>query len=78
MGIPAGFIYKTRNDQSVAIWHRTKLAVILRGSKAAKFLAEAKTSEPAALQLTMARLTGNYKRGNERGVTEHPRNQPDS
>lgn len=39
---------------------------------AARFLAEAETSDP---QLVMARWTGNYKRGNERTARHHPRNR---
>ncbi len=75
MGTPTGFTYRARNDDSVAITHHGKPAAVLRGAKAVKFLAEANTCEPSALQSAMARLTGNYKRGNERGASEHRRNQ---
>ena len=40
-----------------------------------EFLAEAEDGSESDLQQTMARLTGNYKRGNERLASQHPRNR---
>ncbi|MEJ7757607.1 MAG: hypothetical protein WKF83_16020 [Nocardioidaceae bacterium] len=42
------------------------------GAAAGKFLSEVEDDDPQEL---MARLTGNYKRGNERTAREHPRNR---
>jgi hypothetical protein len=50
----------------VTIFHYDKKATILRGQKAAEFCQEAEECSFAEMQQLMARLTGNYKRGNER------------
>ena len=62
MGQPHGFTYEIRGGD-VVISHHGRRATILRGQKAQQFLADADSGDP---QLLMARLTGNYKRGNER------------
>ena len=68
MGSPAGFAWVRRKNGDVAISHHGRHATTLRGSKAQSFVEEldgiAVTSDAA--QQRMARLTGNYKRGNER------------
>lgn len=71
MGSPHGFAYTERQDGAVVITHHGRPAATLRGSRAAQFLREA-AQDP---QLAMARWTGNYKRGNERGARQHPRNR---
>ncbi|HEX6947794.1 MAG TPA: hypothetical protein VF246_10640 [Acidimicrobiia bacterium] len=48
------------------ITHHGRIAATLRGDKAVKFRASAALLDHGALQLLMARLTGNYKRGDER------------
>jgi hypothetical protein len=68
-----GFEYRARKSGEVEIRHHGRLAGILRGMEAAEFLAEADASSDAELQQTMARLTGNYKRGNERTAADHPK-----
>lgn len=67
---PAGFIYQTVGDD-VVITHHGRRATTLRGAAARAFLVEVETADP---QLLMARLTGNYKHGNERTAKNHPRN----
>jgi hypothetical protein len=59
---PTGFAWKRRKNGDVVITHHGRSATVLRGRKAAKFLAEVDSVDDQAL---MARLTGNYKRGNE-------------
>ncbi|WP_189133355.1 hypothetical protein [Wenjunlia tyrosinilytica] len=68
---PTGFDHRERGDGSVVILHHGSVATVLRGGRAARFLAEVRAGEP---QLVMARWTGNYRRGNERTAAEHPRN----
>ncbi|WP_020391023.1 hypothetical protein [Kribbella catacumbae] len=58
-------------DGTVRITHHGKPATVLRGARAAEFLAEV-DDDP---QEVMARWTGNYKRGNERMGKNHPRNR---
>lgn len=71
MSKPEGFEYRLRGTD-VVITHRGKPATTLRGERAATFLADIEHSNPQEL---MARLTGNYRRGNERLARNHPRNQ---
>ena len=54
------------------ITHRGTVAGRLSGAAAQRFLVDVQTQDP---QLLMARLTGTYKRGNERAARQHPRNQ---
>ncbi len=70
-----GFTWRRRKNGEVEILHRGKLASTLRGHDAADFLAEAGGSELIELQPLMARITGNYKHGNERTAAKHPRNK---
>ena len=74
-GPDLGFTYRVRKRGEIEIRHRGVVAAILRGRAAADFLAEAESGFAAA-QGAMARLTGNYKRGNERAARRHPRNRP--
>jgi hypothetical protein len=59
---PTGFEYVVRG-RDVLITHRGRTAATLRGATAERFLARVARDDP--LQV-MARVTGNYKRGNER------------
>ena len=61
------------DNGTVTITHHGRPAGTLRGAAAARFLAAvARGDDP---QLLMARVTGNYKHGNERRAREHPRNR---
>ncbi len=59
----------------ISIFYRGRKATTLRGSKASQFEQALATRSPAELQQLMARLTGNFKRGNERVARNHPRNR---
>lgn len=63
MGGPEGFEYKVRKNGQVVITHNGRKATVLRGDRAHKFLNRVKTRDP---QEVMAKVTGNYKRGNEK------------
>jgi hypothetical protein len=62
---PTGFRFTANNNNDVAIFHHGRTAANLRGSKARAFLDYAATANNDELQHRMARLTGNYKHGNE-------------
>jgi hypothetical protein len=62
-----------RKNGEVELWHHGRLASTLRGRDATDFLARVASLDEAAAQQLMARLTGNYKRGNERAAAQHPR-----
>lgn len=71
MPAPQGFEYRTDQSGTVTVLHHGKVAATLRGATAARFLAEVDGGDA---QLLMARVTGNYRRGNERTARQHPRN----
>nr|WP_195210287.1 hypothetical protein [Actinomarinicola tropica] len=75
MPAPEGFSYAVRKDGDVVIEHHGRVATVLRGRRAAGFLADAEGATAAERQELMARLTGNYRRGNERRAAQHPRNR---
>ena len=68
---PEGFAYEVRGSE-VVISHHGRRATVLRGAAAAGFLADVEDDDEQEL---MARVTGNYRRGNERTAKIHPRNQ---
>ncbi|GAB3994839.1 hypothetical protein [Nocardioides marmoraquaticus] len=71
MGEANGFEYDVVGD-TVVVTHHGRRATVLRGRRAQQFLADVEDDDPQEL---MARLTGNYKRGNERVARQHPRNR---
>jgi hypothetical protein len=71
MADPQGFSYEVRGSE-VAVFHHSRRATTLRGAAAGRFLRAVKEDDP---QQVMARVTGNYKRGNERMGRDHPRNR---
>ena len=75
MGVPEGFSYSVSKAGTVAFTHHGRPAGMLRGKAAAAFLALAGVLEEGSeeLQQRMARLTGNYKRGNERAGRKEQR-----
>ncbi|MGX4654517.1 hypothetical protein ACWCHM_12555 [Micromonospora sp. SCSIO 07396] len=71
-GTPEGFTYRLRKNGDVELLHHGRLATVLRGVAAARFLTVVDSDDPQEL---MARLTGNYRHGNERTAKRHPRNR---
>lgn len=70
-----GFTFRRKKSGEVEILHRGKLASTLRGADALDFVSEVESGEFADGQQLMARVTGNYKHGNERTAMNHPRNR---
>jgi hypothetical protein len=70
-----GFTYRVRKNGEVEIFHRGRLASTLRGKDAEDFKHDVQDGACAESQQLMARITGNYKRGNERAASQHPRNR---
>jgi hypothetical protein len=70
-----GFSYRARRNGELEILHHGRLASTLRGNNADDFLAEVEAADEEDAQQLMARITGNYKRGNERLASQHPRNR---
>ncbi len=57
------------------IFHNGRKAAVLRGNQAMIFKDQLINSDFSSQQQLMARLTGNYKKGNERMAKNHPRNR---
>lgn len=60
---PVGFEWTQRKTGEVVITHRGRVAATLRGKRALAFLESVEDGDD---QMLMARISGNYKRGNER------------
>jgi len=69
------FSYRATADGEVAIRRDGRVVTILRGARASDFLAKVASAPPDEQQLAMARATGDYRRGNERTASAHPRNR---
>jgi len=59
------FSYRTSKDGRVFVYWHGKQVTILKGDKARKFAADVERSDDQQAQSLMARVTGNFKRGNE-------------
>ena len=71
-GTAEGFEYRVRKNGDVEMTHHGRPAGVLRGTAAARFVTDVESADPQEL---MARLTGNYRHGNERTAKGHPRNR---
>ncbi|MEE9429892.1 MAG: hypothetical protein V3V16_02560 [Melioribacteraceae bacterium] len=70
-----GFTFIETKESEIIINHFGRKATILRNNRAMKFKESVEVSTPDEQQQLMARLTGNYKRGNERLAKKHNRNK---
>ncbi|MES2959508.1 MAG: hypothetical protein V4792_15055 [Pseudomonadota bacterium] len=70
-----GFTYRLKKNKDLEIHHHGRLASTLRGQDAEDFVAEVESGSEHDAQQLMARITGNYKHGNERLAGQHPRNR---
>ena len=60
------FDFRVLKSGAVVVSWRGRNVVTLSPGKAARFLERVERLEPEEAQLLMARVTGNFKRGNER------------
>ncbi len=60
------FDYRTTKDGKVFISHEGRDVTTLRGGDAVRFLDRVRDAAEDEAQLAMAKVTGNFKRGNER------------
>jgi len=70
-----GFSYRVRKSGEIAISRNGRVVSTLGGPKAERLRAELEGADEEAVQQLLARATGNYKRGNERLASRHPRNR---
>jgi hypothetical protein len=64
----AAFAYRTSKDGKVFITWGGKPIMTLKGAAAGRFAARMEQSSEAEQRLHMAKLTGNFKHGNERAA----------
>jgi len=60
------FTHRATKDGKVFISYEGKQVMIISGKKAADFIAKMQGAEGKEAQLIMAKITGNFKRGNEK------------
>jgi len=60
------FSYRETKDGRVMITWKGTDAGVLTGNRARRFLAATEGADDERLQIEMARVTGNFKHGNER------------
>jgi hypothetical protein len=60
------FSYKSSKDKKIFIYWYSKQVMILKGKESEKFLARIANTDFQESQLIMAKVTGNFKRGNEK------------
>ncbi|MBC8375364.1 MAG: hypothetical protein H8E26_04905 [FCB group bacterium] len=64
------FSYQASKDGKVRIFRSNKLATTLRGKEALRFLSKNESTDEAGSQLIMARVTGQFKLGNEKDLRQ--------
>ncbi|SHO51090.1 hypothetical protein [Anaerocolumna xylanovorans] len=60
------FSYKITKDKKVLIYWNGKQVSLLRGKESERFLARIQNVDLKEVQLILAKITGNFKRGNEK------------
>lgn len=60
------FSYRVSKDNKVFISWQGKQVMILKGKESEKFLYKVSEADTIEAQLIMAKVTGNFKRGNEK------------
>jgi len=60
------FSYRVSKDNKIFIYWYDKEVMILRGKDSEKFLSKISLADTLEAQLIMAKVTGNFKRGNEK------------
>lgn len=62
------FDYKELKDNKVQIYWNNKPVMIVKGSAAQKLLMKIEKASGKEIQLALAKITGNFKRGNEKSL----------
>lgn len=62
------FDYKELKDNKVQIYWNNKPVMLVKGSAAQKLLMKLEKVSGKEIQLTLAKITGNFKRGNEKSL----------
>ncbi len=70
-----GFAWRLHKSGDVTITRGGREVTVLRGGAARAFEARIAGMPPDGQQTAMAKVTGSYKRGNERLASKHARNR---
>lgn len=70
----APFAYQVRKDGSVAVSHGGRMVSVVAGREGEKLAARLSRASAQEVQLALAKITGNFKRGTERTAGNHSRN----
>lgn len=62
------FEYRELKDSKVQVYWNNKPVMLLKGSEALKLLRKLENSDSKQTQLILAKITGNFKRGNEKPI----------
>ena len=65
------FSYQKSKDDKVFIYWYNQQVMILKNKMAQKFIKQIEGLDDSEKQLVMAKITGNFKRGNERNKGNH-------
>lgn len=68
------FAYQLRKDGSIAVSHGGRVVSVISGREADRLRARLSGASEQEVQLALAKITGNFKRGNERTAGNHSRN----
>jgi hypothetical protein len=60
------FSYRQYKNGTISIYWNAKEIMILKGKPAQKFASQIEDANESEIQLILAKITGNFKRGNER------------
>ncbi|PRY75896.1 hypothetical protein [Alkalibacterium olivapovliticus] len=60
------FTYKIRKDSKVFIYYYGKQVMVVTGNRSRELIEDLEYADSEGEQYLLARLTGNFKRGNER------------
>ncbi len=60
------FSYKITKDKKILLYWHGKQVSILRGKQSQRFIEKIKNADTKEEQLIMAKITGNFKHGNEK------------
>lgn len=61
------FSYRVLKDHKIFIYWYDQQVMVLKGRESERFLSRVESANALEAQLIMAKITGNFKRGNERG-----------
>ncbi len=64
------FHYQITNSQTILLYYKNKLIKTLGEKDAKKFIAKVKSKSEYEVQFELAKITGNFKRGNEKTINK--------